>query len=209
MSDYSLIQELKREGSLRVFHAYDSGSLIDHSGNGFDGAPTDVEFGARGGLCFYNNTSLVTVTYGALLQVTDWTIISTYNNLSRYMTDVQRLAERGNVSGSQNFDLYFSVSLGRLTLATSGTVLINHDFSGAQFVAVTLESGAVPNCYVDGVLAGAFSDTATSQTTASNLIIGNRTAANRQLLNQMRHFLLVAKELDATEISQIYGELMS
>jgi len=205
----SLIQSLINAGDLIVWHAYDSGSLRDWSGNGFDGTGTAVEFKDSGGIAFEGATSEISVAYAAALQLFEATIIAEFNQLSRAMANDQRICERGSVAGTNNFDLYFNTDLGRLTLAASGvtTSLLNYDYRQTKILGINFLNAAQPECFSNGISLGLLATNITIGTNTSDLIIGNRTAGSRQLLNTLKSFLLINRKLTATEHSQIYGEL--
>jgi len=202
----SLIQELINDGNLVIWQSYNSGSLRDWSGNGFDGVGTDIEFSTGGaGIDFSEITSLITVTHDSSMQLDDFTIIAEFHELTRSMTNIQRICEKG-----VNFGLYFSNDLGTIS-ATAGanTATLNYDFRQTKCFGINYLSGYHPIVFSNGVSLGVTSRRLLTEVSANNLIIGNQPALSRQLLNPLKNFLLINRRLTGAEHSEISGELQN
>jgi hypothetical protein len=75
----SILQELKTEGVLALYHDYRSGRLVDYSGNGNDGVSNNVVFNGFGALYKSLDSSIV-VANSAALESASGTIVAGLHN---------------------------------------------------------------------------------------------------------------------------------
>ena len=218
MSDYSLIQELKREGYLRIYIDPRNGSLLDLSGNGNNGAPAAGAWFTGSGI----NTSQGEITVSgsaSIAGITGFNIIYLYDKIS-----IQGI--NSNPAGNNYIIEWRDASAGfALTWRNDGRMIIssfegglvafsvnpNSAFNALGCLGLDFNPGNAANFYVNGNFlqvsaGGAAFDSITPPLTVNLLFGGDGLQPMRSPTSA---FMLISKVLTATEHAQIYGELMS
>jgi hypothetical protein len=196
-----ILQELKTEGVLALYHDYRSGRLVDYSGNGRDGVGTGVSF-TKDGVRFTPVAANITVPYGAWMNVNDLTLII-YVNFSNTPGQDRLVARRDG--GGTSFDwrrepINLSVFNGTadVSLATS---------SIKSVLGFSWTSGGTPNGYINGTFAGAYTSAVARPSTTTNLVIGNLLGGSATTNKIFYYFLYITRILTATEHARIYSQL--
>jgi hypothetical protein len=196
-----ILQELKTEGVLALYHDYRSGRLVDYSGNGRDGVGTGVSF-TKDGAQFTPLTANITVPYGAWMTAPAISMIVSCRLPLKIGTD--RLVSRR--SGTTTFDWYFqaaTINIYEGVLDTSLAYAGLNNVFGVSIVAATTTTG-----YLNGVLSGNYLGASTLNVTTHPMIIGNLLAGSSCLTNKiMGYFVYITRSLTATEHARIYAQL--
>jgi len=222
MSDYSLIQELKRDGTLKLYHDYRSRTLHDFSGNGHHGTATDFEF-FEDHLQYSGGAARVDVPYNANLLIPNGgsIVVLPYRILAEQSTagistDVY-IEAADLVSRQYLFRLnspvgggFLYAENGAVAMRTAASMLDEEGAPYHQCYGCTIAPGAGGAIYVNGVsrpvIPGNYTDPLYQ--TASTVRIG----ANQTLGTSagcVQAVLVTSTQLTATQHAQIYGELMS
>jgi len=203
----SIIDTLKAEGALVMFHDYRNRNFNDLSGNSNDGTPTDVAFTGQG-INYPASTSDVSVADSSELQLTAGTLIVFNKQGFTKHVNLPRLISKRD-GGGTNWDWFLSgtTDLGFFDGASSRTLTTN--FAGKKYVAINFTNGGTPEGFSDGVSDGNYSGTVSISTDNAAVTIGNISVTSGSLLQSLSSALIVNRVLTATEHSQLYGELMA
>jgi hypothetical protein len=199
----SIIQKLKNEGVLKLYHDYRSRDVTDKSGNSNDGVMTDTQW-TNEGLQFNSTTDKVAVADSVELQLTEGTII-VFGNLQN-SSSTSQFVSKVDVGGV-NYD-FGCASTPRLQFYDGSNVrTLGTSLDGKKYSAVNFKSGETPEGFVDGVSVGSFSGSVTVTTDDAPINIGNYAIVARNLGMVLKAVLIINRKLTATEHAQLYGEL--
>lgn len=215
---YSLIQELKRLGTLKLYHDYRSGTFYDFSGNGHQGTPTQFDL-RNNHLEATGLLSRVDLTYNANLLLPNGgsLVVLPYRVNPQGNTDVYLNAADG---GGNQYSFYYTgpaggnflaVQNGTGTARTTAAIYGTNGPTYDQCFGTTFVGGSNPSLYVNGLaqavtIIGVWP--ASLYATADTVRIGsNRTLGGSA--GAIQAALITSTQLTATQHAQIYGELMS
>jgi len=193
-----ILQELKTEGVLALYHDYRSGRLVDYSGNGRSGVATNTSFSHRGAV-LAPTTGVITVTYDAGLTATSISLIAGLR--FPRLIDGDRIASRRNVGTT--FDWYYSA--GQIYIFDGVSTRVITPTGDIITHGVSMTTAGTPIGYFNGVSAGNYSGSVLLTATTNNLNIG---LFSTNLTHKLyRYFVYVTRALTATEHARVYGQL--
>jgi hypothetical protein len=196
----SIIQTLKAEGVLKLYHDYRSSEARDLSGNSNDGTYTSTEW-ANGGLRF-GNAGFVTVSDSAELQLTTGTIII----FGDFDAQASRRMLVKKDAGGTNYD--FLMTAATITFYDgTNTRTLTTSIVNKKYVAVNFANGGTPEGFVDGISVGNFSGTVAISVDDADVLVGNIVGGSQPFPSTMKAALIVNRVLTATEHAQLYAEL--
>lgn len=210
----NILEQLKREGSIALWHDYQLGHANDLSGNGNDGVLVNSPWFDRNGLnTTYLGNEAVQVAHSASINLTTLSIVAFMGGgrIQQY-SNSPTLVNKQTVAG-------FSYTV-RAFESTRKTVAVDHaggtatftgasNFDGLKCFGINLSTGVSTPMYCDGLLCdSAISAAPTINTASVDLFIGNRYVLDRGFGRAISSFILFNKLLSATEHAQVYGELM-
>ena len=215
MSSFNPIEQLKREGSVALWHDYRLGHANDLSGNGNDGTPSgtywwdrtgfNTDFMGIGAVEVANSASLDLATLTAVALIVDRRIPQSGVYPTLFAFD----------SGGANF---YKVSMdnpsGFIRVLT--TLGVNRRFTpsnltGLSCIGVPINNNAAGySWYRDGIIQSAINAAVTIVTSGNNLIIGNvdPSRPGQGFGRTISAFLIFNKLLSAEEHRDVYLELL-
>jgi len=200
-----ILQELKTEGVLALYHDYRSGRRVDYSGNGNNGTATAVGF-TKQGAGFLGTTARILVTSSPTLQSVTGTLVGCYT-VSNNTAPTRIINKRGVTTQID----YFQASTTQLALfdGTNVPLLTVPRTNGKVCNSVSWTSGGTPVGYQNGVLVGNYSLTLTPVLNNTDVTIGNQNIGIANVLStQIVHYaLIINRVLTATEHARLYGQL--
>ena len=200
------LDDLKAEGVVKLYHDYRAGHMLDLSGNGNDGVPTNVDW-QGGGVRFNQATSVITVADSPELQLTEGTLIA-LGDFRDPRTDNRRFISKRDAGGT-NYDWYNHTTPALMFWDGAAERNIAGSITGDHYLAVNFTSGGTPAGYADGLLAGNYSNTVTVTANDADLIIGNYFGGNFPLDSTLHAVLIINRPLTATEHAQLCAALQS
>jgi hypothetical protein len=203
------IQDLIDEGVLVLYHDYRAGHMLDLSGNGNDGVPTNVTWGG-GGVQFVANTSVITVADSPELQSTTGTLVVLTKPIPIQPSFGRMIAKED--AGGRMYDWFLSaVPYVGVQDTPANTRTTNIAVPGAKYIAMNYTTGAAPDGYVDGLFSGAYNLAVTITADNADIVIGNAyiPTASGRFPGVMLAAMIVNRPLTATEHAQLYAELES
>jgi len=196
-----ILQRLKTEGVILVYHDHRSGTLYDFSGNSRVGVPNSANFFTNRGM---NTKSIITVTNDATLQAaTTGTLLVRQSSTMAGSTSYY--ARKNN-----QFHFLYSYGTSKYNLIINGTTrTLNYTgLAGVDTHAVEFDSaGGTPKGYLNGILLGNYSGVLTSVADASNLFYGY--ASNSDEPQKVEYFLWISRKLTAAEHQELYQQLQA
>jgi len=201
-----IIDDLKAEGVLVLYHDYRSRSFHDFSGNGNDGTPTDVHFSGNRGVRFPASTSVITVSDSPELQLTEGTLVVFGEFLSQEYNE-RIISKRDN--GGTNYEMHLQVTPVPRLYLYDGTYgrFINANITGRKYIAINMKDGEACEAYVDGVSIGLFYNTSVISVDDAPLLIGHRYGNLYNLRSTLTAALIINRKLTASEHAELYAEL--
>lgn len=205
----TLIQQLIRDGDLVLYHDYRSGSFHDWSEQGNDAAVTSNVWYGGGGIQFADANGYIQVTDAAELQLTEGSmmVVGDFANLERPAAEQGRLVAKRDVGGT-NYDWRIDDTPRFLLYDGAVSRILNADYRGSKSVGVDFDGGGIPNGYLNGVFAGAYTGAVTITADDAPVFIGNFYGVTRSALNPFWAVLIVNRILTATEWAQLHQELL-
>ena len=218
MSDYSLIQELKREGSLVLYCDFRARSLLDLSGSGnalenlsdvpewtYDG----LQFCSGPGDSFARRLRILTPQTGLAGVGSSFTVIVHFpsigpSTLTGHQSPLGTLDQRFETFIDQDPPTRVGAYYDGV-LQTSNVDLTN---DGPTIIGYNIVSGSKPDYYTQGVYRATGANNATVTPSNSPWGIGNKVTAGRPV-HKLASIMVINRVLTATEHAQIYGELVS
>jgi hypothetical protein len=196
-----ILQQLKTEGVILVYHDHRSGTLYDYSGNSRTGIPNSANFFTKRGM---NTKNIITITNDATLQATTTGTLIVRQSSTR-AGSTSYYARKNN-----QFNFIYSYGTNQYNLIINGTTrTLNYTgLAGVDTHAVEFDSaGGTPKGYLNGILLGNYSGVLTSVADASNLFYGYPSNANEP--QQVEYFLFISRKLTATEHQALYQQLQA
>jgi hypothetical protein len=224
MSNYSIIQELKREGYLKLWQSFRSRSFHDWSGNGRSGTITGV-LGLDTEKLTFPGVVTNTLSYGIdtgfdILADTErtyhfWLRLEQnipdqfYSHFSQ--TDGSLTDDTGYYFAFRNNQMYFGYNNGTGASATDiSPANFLDDYTWTHISLVIDRPNEVVRYYKDGVDWGNDAlDKPGSWARAYATHLGSLKENNFPWYGSFRDVLMVDKVMTQTEIYQLIGELMS
>lgn len=196
-----IIQRLKTEGVILVYHDHRSGTLYDWSGNSRTGSPYVNNFFTKHGMC---TESIITVTNDATLQA------ATTGTLIIRQTVTRASATPNFANKGLQFIWVYSIGLNQydLSLNSVSRTLNAAGLAGMQTHAVEFDgAGGTPIGYLNGNLLGNYSGVGTSVSAATNLNYGY--GSNTAEKQGVEYFLWISRKLTAAEHQELYQQLQA
>lgn len=196
-----ILQQLKTEGVILVYHDHRSGTLYDYSGNSRTGIPNSANFFTKRGI---STKSIITITNDATLQATTTGTLVVRQRVTR-SGSTSYFAKKNN-----QFQFTYSYGLNQYDLYINGTArTLNYTgLVGDGTHAVEFDSvGGTPKGYFNGILLGNYSGVLTSVADASNLFYGY--ASSDLEPQQVEYFLFISRKLTAAEHQALYQQLQA
>lgn len=199
-----ILQRLKTEGVLSLYHDYRSGTLQDWSGNGHNGTGSSIAF-VKNGVVAMSSSGGVTVTSSALLEGTTGCLVVRFKkaSLNNWLCTKK--------SGA-NYQTELRVDNAEITFRDSGAPAyadITTPTYGVLTLAVNFNTGNVPVGYVDGVFKGNFDKAVVITPNNGSLTIGNDGAGTTAIGTIFYYFVWITRQLSATEHAELYRELQA
>lgn len=196
----SIIQQLKNEGVLQIYHDYRSGTALDWSGRGNHGVINGTPvFNSRGLYCG-NVGNFVSVTSSATLELTTGCIII-MAPFSKQPINATYFYKRTGVNGLQVYhNNITSVAVFNGTSASSIAVGI----ANKKCLSVNFIQNSKPDFYLDGSFVGQGSAVHTYTTDVTTVRFGSGSATPDQIIGAG---LYISRALTASEHAQVYAEL--
>jgi hypothetical protein len=196
-----ILQELKTEGVLALYHDYRSGRLVDYSGNGNNGVASVGCVWTNKGVKIKANTDEITVLNSVSLQVTNMSIIILGDFTSN--GDEYIFNKRGG--GLTHFQFYTSTS-GLVFYDGANARTLVTTISGKRCIGLSCVSGGTAIGYLSGASIGSFSGASTIVAKIPNIEVGNWADIER-CRSRIDAAILISRSLTNTEHSRIYAQL--
>jgi len=197
---------LLREGAIAGLWDFRSGHALDFSGNGNHGTMSAgmKQIGPAGPWVFPAATDEVTVADAASLRLTAGSIVAYSEYGFTRQINYETVYAKGLVEthlriGSDRIQMYDGVSYPRFL--TTG-------LSGKRSLGVSFSHGAIPNVYLDGLLAGAMNANVSIVPRVAVANIGNCNNAY-PLKFPLSAVLLANRILTDIEMAAVYAELLA
>jgi hypothetical protein len=199
-----ILQRLKTEGVLALYHDYSSGTFKDFSGNGHDGVGASMAF-TKKGIMETASSAAITVTSSALLEGTQGAI------LVRFKKSLNSMFVLAKKSGA-NYQLRLTVDSSQITLKDSGAAPdadITTSTYGELTIGVNFATGGTPVGYKNGIFLSNFDDTVSITPNNGALEIGNDGASVGTVGNMLNYLVWVTRPLTAAEHQELYQQLQA
>jgi hypothetical protein len=196
-----ILQRLKTEGVMLVYHDHRSGTLYDYSGNSRTGSPNSANCFSKQGMI---TKGYVTVTNDATLQAATTGTLIIRQSVTRAGSS-SYFAKKNN-----QFQFTYSDGLDRYDLYVNGTsrTLTSTNLVGMHTHAVEFDNaGGTPIGYLNGISIGNYSGVLTSVADAANLTYGS--ASSDVEPQTLRYFLWISRKLTAAEHQELYQQLQA
>lgn len=223
----SLIQEIITNGEMRMWHDYSSGSLSDLSGNGNDGVFINTPFINRLGVQTNGVDNYIQVTDSASLSFGDGstdtalTFIVKVHNLDSQTFFIHKADDS---LAANNFEYEFRTDpnsrvVGRVNDASASAYIGQYANAGAALdlgksytIVMTYDAGGLSagvKLYANGLPIASSANETGSYTAMEDLNknLGVGRYGGFYSKTTYEHVMMMARELDATEVAQITGEL--
>ena len=199
-----ILQELKTEGVLALYHDYRSGRLVDYSGNGNNG----VQSGATP-LMFFNKKGVV-VRNGAQIVVPagpSWRWSTAFTMLYGYDSD-----SRASSYTFADYVVYSTGPIGALRIGSTigwsdgiNLFIGGDDVNKHKQIGLSCSNGLAGKVYNSGVYGGDLSGASVISAPVSDLWI--LYPQIDRFFGFGRYFVLIKRVLTATEHARVYGQL--
>lgn len=199
-----ILQRLKTEGVLALYHDYSSGTFKDFSGNGHDGVGSSMAF-TKKGVMTASSAGNILVTSSALLEGTQGTIVVRFKKCLSSMWVFTK-------KSGANYQLRLTVDSTQITLRDSAAAPyenITTSSDGDLTVGVNFATGGTPVGYKNGIFVSNFSGVISITPNNGNLEIGNDGASVGTIGNMLTYFVWVSRPLIAAEHQALYQQLQA
>jgi hypothetical protein len=200
-----ILQRLKTEGVLALYHDYRSGTLLDLSGNGHNGVGTDIAF-IKNGIMQTSANSLIAVTSSALLEGTSGCLLFRVKKTSPTTTWIMTKKSGANYQFRVTVD---NTQISFRDSSASPYPDITTPTDGVRTLGINFATGGIPTGWKDGLYLGVFDDTATITPNNGNLEIGNDGSGVGVIGTLYYYFVWVTRVLTAAEHQEIYQQLQA
>lgn len=201
-----ILQRLKTEGVLALYHDYRSGTFQDFSGNGNTGTPPATSYFTKRSVQVNSPTTAITIADNGTLRLPSLSVCVWSNFISQITAEM--LYSVSAAPGSYRLGFYTSVTPGLSLFDGTSSRSLAVNIVGCQCVAASIGAGLVPIGYVNGASAGNFSGTLTPTVGASIIEIGNANFAN-PIKSALKAVVVVSRVLTATEHQEIYQQVQA
>ena len=197
-----ILQELKTEGVLALYHDYRSGRLVDYSGNGRNGIITNGNFNKTGSL-LNPLTGVITIAYNAAFVSTAISMVIGLN--LPFLIAGDRLACRRDAGGS-TFDWHINAP--SITIYQNiGNRSINVPTTPIYSLGVSMTDGVAAKGYTNGVYQADYTGLTDLFPTLNNIVVGNLVGGSCLTNKTIKYFVYITRSLTATEHARVYGQL--
>lgn len=196
-----ILQRLKTEGVMLVYHDHRSGTLYDWSGNSRVGSPYSGNYFSKNASI---TTGYTTVTNDATLQAATTGTLITRQSVTRARS-TPYLARKLN----QFFWVYdigfnrYDITLNGVSRTLTYTNLVGNFTHAVEFDGI----GGTPKGYLNGALVGNYSGVGTCVSSANNLQYGSASSGDEP--QTVRYFLWISRKLTAAEHQEVYQQLQA
>jgi hypothetical protein len=199
-----ILQELKTEGVLALYHDYRSGRLVDYSGNGNNGTATSASF-TKDSVRLMGLTGQVLIPYNVGLVSANISIIINAC-FTRLLSGDRIISRRGAAS---TFDWYHNTGLPGLTIfQDAGNRNITSTTIGlCRSIGLTMANGVPSKHYEDGVYKADYSALTSLAASTGDFIVGNFAGSSNLTGKDIGYVVQVNRALTATEHARVYGQL--
>ncbi len=201
-----ILQRLKTEGVLALYHDYRSGTFQDFSGNGNTGTPPATAYFTKRSVQLNSPTTAITIADNGTLRLPSLSVCVWSNFISQITAEM--LYAVSVAPGTYRLAFYTSATSGLALFDGTATRTLLTNIVGRQCVAASIGAGLVPVGYVNGASAGNFSNLLTPTVGASIIEIGNANFAN-PIKSALKAVVVVSRVLTATEHQEIYQQLQA
>jgi len=207
-----VIQDLRDEKALILFHDYRNNQTIDESKNepdmtNLDGTETDTVWDGYG-LTFPENTSEIEVAHDELLEIDEGCLIVFTNELFSSQTSTEYLMML--TSGGPDGWIWYLTATGFGILNFGAPLSLTTSALNKKTLALNFSNGSTPTGWADGVSLGNYSGSATvTKATSGSLYIGNSSAGSLQLNSTLQAALIVNRQLTSDEHADLHDELVA
>jgi hypothetical protein len=225
----SLIQEILRNGEMKLWHDYSSGSLADLSGNGNDGAFVNSPFINRNGVSTNGTDNYIQVGDDDSLSFGDGSVDSPFSLVvwvHEIPSQTYLIHKTEDSTSAANLEYIFRTdATGRLAFFTydaSASAQIGQYASvgseievGKSYILIGTYDGSSTSAgmkiYANGVLVPSALNEAgvyvAMENLAKNVGIGRRGSSYSKAVYEQ--VMIMGRELDATEAAKLTGELLN
>lgn len=202
-----LLQQLIRDGDLRLYHDYRARTIRDFSGQGNHGAFAGADPTWENDRLRFSGTSRVTVADDATLQGDTWSAVW-WGEFDRDDAGDGVVVAKRDAGGTQ-FEIRME-STPQIDWYDSGgnTRSVAHDYKHNRCLAVTCEDGSPFDLYADGLAIGASGNNVSIMADDAEVNVGNDFNGANPSSNALQGVLLVARVLTSTEIARLYSEIV-
>jgi peptidoglycan hydrolase-like protein with peptidoglycan-binding domain len=197
-----ILQELKTEGVLALYHDYRSGRLVDYSGNGRNGAITNGYF-TKDGALLRPASGQIAILYDAGIVANAISIV-----MGLYLpviTAGDRLLTRRDGGGS-TIDWYINPP-SITNYQNVGNRSINIPTVPIKSLGISMSNGVVAEGYTNGVAQGPYAGLTDLFPTLNNIVIGNLVGASCLTNKVVKYVCYITRALTATEHARVYAQL--
>lgn len=199
-----ILQELKREGVLALYHDYRSGRLVDYSGNSNNGVATSTAF-TKEGARLMTTAGQILVPYNAGLVSAALTIVIK-PCINQFVALDRILSRRGAAS---TYDWYYNPALPGLTMfqdggnrsVTSATIAL------CKVIGLTMSNGVAAKHYENGVFVADYSGVVSLVASTGDFIVSNYGGSSNVTNKTFGYVVQINRALTATEHARVYAQL--
>lgn len=197
-----ILQRLKTEGVLVLYHDYRMGTLTDYSGTG-NTAIITAPWTTKGVKCL-TSAHNISVTENASLRLTVGTLILMADFNSFTATIEKRLISKRDAINGTNYDLR-AVNTGITLFDGTNTRFLAVATNGSKCIAVNFSNGTIAEGFINGVSRGNFSGASAITATTSAFQICNSAINPLSFLDAIaRATIIVNRKLTAAEHAELY-----
>jgi len=205
-----ILDDLKAEGVVVLYHDYRAGHMLDLSGNSNHGTGTDISWTGDGAR-LPASTSRITVADSGELQLTTGALI--VYSADGFMSQVtyERLISKRDSLGNTNYDFRLTATGGgdvQLYDGTNTRALVTN-VVGKHCIAVNMADGGTGEVFVDGLSAGVLDGASDISVDVASVIIGNLVTGITRLRSTLSAALIINRPLTDTEMAQTCAALQS
>jgi len=197
-----IIDKLKAEGVLKLYHDYRAGHVQDLSGNANHGVMTDIVWTGQG--ISFPVDAKITVADSAELQLTEGTLV-VFGDFSSSKGNGRLLSKRDG--GGTNYEFFIRSTTGFQIYDGTDNSIIASDIYSKKYFAVNISDGEIPEGFTDGISIGTYDTALSLSKDDASLIIGNYTTGGASTNNIFKAALIINRKLTATEHAELYAEL--
>jgi hypothetical protein len=199
-----ILQRLKTEGVLALYHDYSSGTFKDFSGNGHDCVGASMAF-IKKGIMETAAAAAITVTSSALLEGTQGAI------LVRFKKSLDSMFVLAKSSGG-SYQFRLAVDNSQVAFRDSGLAPWKNMITpsvGDLTLGINFATGGTPVGYKNGIFVSNFTGAISITPNNGMLEIGNDDVFSGTVGNMLRYLVWVTRPLTAAEHQELYQQLQA